>query len=58
MNLTQGSISVWEYTDKFEELYQYTKNIYPIEEVKSDKFKDGLHVSLRGKFNLYAGMNF
>ena len=32
--------------------------MYPIEEAKSDKFRDGLHVSLRGKLNLYTGTTF
>ena len=49
---------VRDYTDKFEELYQYAKEMYPTEEVKIDKFRDGLHVSLRGKLNLYAGTTF
>ena len=44
--------------DKFEELYQYAKDMYPTEEAKSDKFRDGLHVSLRGKLNLYTGTTF
>ena len=58
MNLTQGSMSVRDYADKYEELYQYAKEMYPTEEVKIDKFRDGLYVSLRGKLNLYAGTTF
>ena len=58
MNLTQGSMSVRDYADKFEDLYLYAKEMYPTEEVKIDKFRDGLHVSLRGKLNLYAGTTF
>ena len=38
INLLQGIISVREYTDKFEDLYQYVRDIYPTEEAKSDKF--------------------
>ena len=49
---------VRDYTDKFEELYHYAKDMYPTEEAKIDKFRDGLHVSLRGKLNLYAGTTF
>ena len=49
---------VRDYTDKFKELYQYAKDIYPTEEAKSDKFRDGLHISLKGKLNLYAGITF
>ena len=49
---------VREYTDKFEDLYQNAKDMYPSEEAKSDKFWDGLHISLRGKLNLYAGITF
>ena len=51
-------MSVRDYADKFEELYLYAKEMYPTEEVKIDKFQDGLHVSLRGKLNLYAGTTF
>ena len=58
VSLTQGSMSVRDYGDKFEELYLYAKEMYPTEEVKIDKFRDGLHVSLRGKLNLYAGTTF
>ena len=38
VNLVQGSTSVREYTDKFEDLYQYIKDIYLIEEKNSEKF--------------------
>ena len=58
VNLVQGSTSVRVFMDKFEELYQYVKDTYLIEEAKSKKFWDGLHVSLRGKLNLYVGMTF
>ena len=58
VNLIQGSLFVRDYTNKFEELYHYAKDIYPTEEAKIDKFRDGLHVSLRGKLNLYAGTTF
>ena len=51
-------MSVREYTDKFKDLYQYTRDMYPMEEAKSDKFRDGLHISLRGKLNLYARITF
>ena len=51
-------MSVREYADKFEDLYLYAKEMYSTEEVKIDKFRDGLHVSLRGKLNLYAGTTF
>ena len=58
MNLAQGSMSVRDYVNKFKELYHYAKEMYSTEEVKIDKSWDGLHVSLRGKLNLYAGMTF
>ena len=51
-------MSVRDYADKFEELYHYAKEMYPTKEVKIDKFRDGLHVSLREKLNLYTGMTF
>ena len=49
---------VREYTDKFEDLYKYTKDVYPIEQLKNEKFMDGLYVSLRGKLNLYVNNTF
>ena len=49
---------VREYMDKFEDLYKYTKDIYLTEEKKSEKFWEGLHISLRGKLNLYTGTTF
>ena len=58
VNLTQGSLSVRDYADAFEELYHYAKDMYPTEEAKIDKFRGGLHVSLKGKLNLYAGSTF
>ena len=58
IDLMQGSMTVREYVDKFEDLYKYAKDIYPTEERKSEKFKEGLHISLRGKLNLYAGTTF
>ena len=51
-------MTVSEYTDKFEDLYRYAKDVYPMEGMKSDKFRDGLKVSLRQKFNLYVGTTF
>ena len=32
--------------------------MYPTEESRIYKFLDGLHISLRGKLNLYAGTTF
>ena len=34
----QGSMTVREYTDKFEDLYKYAKDVYPTEKMKSEKF--------------------
>ena len=51
-------MTVREYIDKFEDLYKYARDIYPIEERKSEKFKEGLHISLRGKLNLYTRTTF
>ena len=58
INMVQGSITMREYTNKFKDLYKYVKDIYPTKENKSEKFKDGLHVSLCGKLNLYVGTTF
>ena len=58
VNLVQGLIIVREYTDQFEDLYKYAKDMYPTEEMKSAKFRDGLHVSLYAKSNVYAGITF
>ena len=47
INLVQGSMTVREYVNKVEDLYKYAEDIYPIEERKSEKFKEGLQISLR-----------
>ena len=51
-------MTVREYVDKFEDLYKYARDIYPTDAKKGEKFRDGLHVSLRGKLNLYTGATF
>ena len=38
MNMVQGSMIVKEYTDKFENLYKYGKDVYPTEELESENF--------------------
>ena len=58
ISLKQGSMTVREYVDKFEDLYKYARDIYPTDARKGEKFRDGLHVSLRGKLNLYTGATF
>ena len=58
IDLVQGSMTVREYIDKFKNLYNYAKDISPIEERKSEKFQEGLYISLRGKLNLYTGTTF
>ena len=49
-------MTIKEYIDKFEDLYKYAKDIYPIEEMKSKKFKEGLYIILRCKLNLYTSI--
>ena len=56
IRLVQGLMIVREYTDKFEDLYKYVKDIYP--EIKIEKFKEGLHIILRCKLNLYTRTTF
>ena len=51
-------MTIREYIDQFEELYKYTKDMYPTKDMRSKKFRDGLHVSPWGKLNLYAGITF
>ena len=58
INLTQRLMTVREYMDKFENLYKYAEHTYPTEKKKSEKFHEGLHISLRGKLNLYTGTTF
>ena len=38
ISLIQGSMTVREYVDKFEDLYKFAKDIYPTEEKKGEKF--------------------
>ena len=37
INLVQGSMTVREFVDKFEDLYKYTRDIYPTEEKEIQK---------------------
>ena len=40
--LTQGSLSIREYADQFEDLYHFVTDIMPSEEIKCDRFRSGL----------------
>ena len=41
-DLTQGTMTVWEYVKKFNELSQYAPHMIDTEEKKNEKFIDGL----------------
>ena len=53
--LKQGSMSVREYVDRFEDLYKYASNIFPTEAQKYYRFKEGLQIVLKNELSLYEG---
>ncbi|KAG8644804.1 hypothetical protein MANES_10G004214v8 [Manihot esculenta] len=56
--LFQGSLSIREYVDKFEDLYCFVSDILPSEEAKCDRFRQGLHVNIRSSMTWFRGNNF
>ena len=56
--LTQGSLSVREYADRFEDLYRFVADIMPSEEIKCDRFRSGLQACMRTGIAWYEGNNF
>ena len=56
--LNQGSLSVKEYADKFEDLYRFVAEIMPSEEIKCDRFRSGLKAQLKTGIAWYEGNNF
>ncbi|KAF2305873.1 hypothetical protein GH714_008522 [Hevea brasiliensis] len=56
--LFQGSLSVSEYVDRFEDLYGFVSDILPSVEAKCDRFRQGLHVGIRSSMTWFIGSNF
>ncbi|XP_055959742.1 uncharacterized protein LOC130014822 [Mercurialis annua] len=56
--LKQGSMTVREYIDKFEELYKFASEIFPTEAQKCYRFKEGLQTVLKNELSLYEGTQF
>ena len=56
--LKQGSMSMREYVDRFEDLYKYTSNIFSTEAQKCYIFKEGLQRVLKNELLLYEGQHF
>ncbi|XP_055960122.1 uncharacterized protein LOC130014968 [Mercurialis annua] len=56
--LKQGSMTVREYIDRFEELYKFSSEIFPTEAPKCYKFKEGLQTVLKNELSLYEGTQF
>ncbi|XP_022156992.1 uncharacterized protein LOC111023821 [Momordica charantia] len=48
LRLTQGSLTVAQYERKFTELSRFRMQYIPIEQLKIDKFIDGLHREIKG----------
>ena len=57
-SLTQGSLSVKEYADRFEDLYHFISEIIPSEEIKCDKFRSGIKAYMKTGIARYEGNNF
>ena len=56
--MTQGSMSVKEYADRFKDLYRFVLEIMPSEEIKCDRFRSGLKAHMKTGIALYEGNNF
>ena len=56
--LKQGSMTVREYVDRFEDLYKYASDIFPTEAQKCYRFKEGLQTVLKNELSLYEGQHF
>ncbi|KAF2297154.1 hypothetical protein GH714_018386 [Hevea brasiliensis] len=56
--LFEGSLSVREYVDQFEDLYGFVLDILPSEEAKCDRLRQGLHVGIRSSMTWFRGSNF
>ncbi|KAF2299021.1 hypothetical protein GH714_030020 [Hevea brasiliensis] len=56
--LFQGSLSIGEYVDQFEDLYGFVSDILLSEEAKCDRFRQGLHVGIRSSMTWFRGSNF
>ncbi|XP_050238154.1 uncharacterized protein LOC126687641 [Mercurialis annua] len=56
--LKQGSMTVREYIDRFEELYKFASEIFPTEAKKCYRFKEGLQTILKNELSLYEGTQF
>ena len=57
-NLIQGSMSVKEYADRFEDLYRFISEIMPSEEIKCKRFRSGLKAHMKTGIAWYEGNNF
>ncbi|KAJ9170011.1 hypothetical protein P3X46_018148 [Hevea brasiliensis] len=51
-------LSIREYVDRFEDLYGFVSEILASEEVKCDRFKQGLHIGIRSSMIWFRGSNF
>ncbi|KAG8651807.1 hypothetical protein MANES_06G025101v8 [Manihot esculenta] len=56
--LFQGSLSLREYIDKFEDVYCFVSDMLLYEEAKCDRFRQGLHVNIRSSMTWSRGNNF
>ena len=56
--LTQGSMTVAEYLNKFNHLARYSLNDVAIEERKIDRFLGGLHQHLRCTLSIFDFLDF
>ncbi|XP_065868428.1 uncharacterized protein [Euphorbia lathyris] len=57
-NLKQRTMVMKEYVDKFDDLYRYASQWFPTEEVKCERFKDGLSAFYQNELSLYEGVHY
>ncbi|XP_025014399.1 uncharacterized protein LOC112536061 [Ricinus communis] len=58
VTLKQGSMTMREHVDRFEDLYKYASDIFPTETQKCYRFKEGLQIVLKNELSLYEGQHF
>ena len=57
-SFTQGSQSVKEYVNRFEDLYRFISEIIPLEEIKCNEIRSGLKAYIKTGIAWYEGNNF
>ena len=52
--MTQGDQSVKDYVAQFDDLYRFVRNLFPINELKIERFKQGLSLGIQSRISLFS----